>query len=96
MPYGITNEFAGGTKEQYEAVVAKVHPPDGLPDGQTHHYAGPTEDGGWIVIAIWDSKASWQTFRDETLLPTLQEMGDDGLPGPPGGHEFDVEVERTG
>src|SRR5262249_10168242 len=96
MPYGITNKFPGGTKEQYEALVAKGHPPDGLPDGQTHHFAGPTEDDGWLVIGIWDSKASWQRFRDDTLLPVLQDLGDEGLGATPGGDEFDVAIERTG
>jgi len=43
MPYGVVHKFAGGTKEQYEASLAAVHPSDGsLPDGQRFHAAGPT------------------------------------------------------
>ena len=57
MAYGITHKFKGGTKEQYDASVAVVHPPEGLPDGQLHHFAGETSDG-WIVVAIHDSKES--------------------------------------
>ena len=93
MAYGITHNFKGGTKEQYEASVAVVHPPDGLPEGQLHHFAGPTPDG-WFIVAIHDSQESWERFRDETLLPGLQEVGDAGLPGPPEETTFEVEVEE--
>ena len=93
MAYGITHKFKGGTKEQYEASVAVVHPPEGLPDGQIHHFAGETPDG-WFIVAIHDSQESWERFRDETLAPGLQELGDKGLPGPPEETTFEVEVEE--
>src|SRR5437588_10765409 len=67
--FGIIHRFAGGTKEQYEASIARVQPPDGgLPKGQTYHAAGATDDG-WVVVALWDSRESWESFRDETLTP---------------------------
>src|SRR4051794_40398003 len=67
MAYGIVHQFAGGTKEQYEASIAAVHPSDGsLPPGQTFHAAGPSE-GGWTIVAIHDSQEGWERFRDETL-----------------------------
>lgn len=91
MAYVIVNEFDGGTREQYDATTAVVHPPSGLPAGQTHHYAGPSAKG-WVVVAVWESKEIWEKFRDETLLPAFQ--GKEGvLPGPPRTTEFDVEVE---
>jgi hypothetical protein len=93
MAFGITHKFKGGTKEQYDAAVAAVHPPGALPDGQIHHFAGETPDG-WIVVAIHDSKESWERFRDETLLPGLQELGEKGLPGPPEETTFEVTVEE--
>jgi hypothetical protein len=91
MAYVIVNDFDGGTRQQYDAVVEVVHPPDGLPAGQTHHYAGPSPSG-WVVVAVWDSKDVWDKFRDETLLPALEKLGDSGLPGPPKITEFEVEV----
>lgn len=94
MAFGITHKFQGGTREQYDATVAVVHPPGGLPEGQTHHFAGEMPDG-WIVVAIHDSKESWKRFRDEKLLPGLQEVGEKGLPGPPEETTFEVEVEQT-
>ena len=44
MSYGVVDQFKGGTKEQYEASIAAVHPADGgLPTGQLFHAAGPSD-----------------------------------------------------
>ena len=84
MAYAVVHHFAGGTQEQYEASLAAVHPEGGrgLPEGQTFHAAGPSA-GGWSIIAVHDSKESWERFRDGTLMPRMQEGIDGGLPGPP-------------
>jgi len=72
MAYGVVHQFASGTEEQYEASHAAVHPSDGsLPEGQVLHVAGPSADG-WTIVAVHDSKESWERFRDETLMPRLQ------------------------
>ena len=48
--------FDGGTKDQYEAAIAAVHPADGsLPEGQLYHVAGPSADG-WTVVAVHDTQ----------------------------------------
>ena len=73
MAYGIVHFFQDGTKEQYEASLAAVHPgPDQLPDGQIFHAAGPSA-GGWTVMAVHDSKESWERFRDDILMPRMQQ-----------------------
>lgn len=69
----------GGTIEQYETTLAAVHPPDGLPLGQTYHAAGAT-DGGVLIAAVWNSKEDCDRFTSETLMPSLI---DGGLAGPP-------------
>ena len=72
MTYGVVHQFKGGTKDQYEASIAAVHPADGsLPAGQMFHAAGPSADG-WTIVAMHDSKESWETFRDSTLMPRMQ------------------------
>ena len=91
MAYAIVHRFPGGTREQYEAAVAKVHPADGLPDGQVVHVAGRTDDG-WIILAVHESKESWERFRDETLQPGLGDLGDEGFAGPPEETAFEAEV----
>jgi hypothetical protein len=90
MAYGVVHHFKGGTKEQYEASVAAVHPPDGsLPAGQQFHAAGPSADG-WTIVAIHDSRASWETFRDSILMPRMQEGIEGGFAEPPQEAVFDV------
>lgn len=85
MAYVITHFFEGGTEEQYNASLAAAHPSDGLPEGQTYHAAGPTE-GGWLVVAVWDSKESCDRFIEEKLAPNLGKV-EGAFTGPP--------VERT-
>jgi len=55
------------------------------------HIAGPTDDG-WIVIAVHDFKESWERFRDDTLLPGLSDLRDEGFTDPPEDTTYEVEV----
>lgn len=90
MAYGIVHFFAGGTREQYEASLAAVHPSrKTLPKGQVYHAAGPSA-GGWTIIAIHDSKASWERFRDDILMPRLKQGVKGGFATPPQEQVFEV------
>ena len=89
MAFAIVHHFPGGTKENYEASIAAVHPADGLPDGQIFHAAGESP-GGWTIIAVHESKQSWETFRDGILMPRMQAGIEGGFPTPP--QETEVEV----
>jgi len=82
-PYGIVHFFAGGTTDQYDASIAAVHPSDGsLPDGQIFHAAGSSA-GGWTIMAVHESKESWEKFRDGILLPRMQQGIEGGFASPP-------------
>jgi hypothetical protein len=90
MAYGIVHRFPGGTEEQYQASLAAVHPSDGsLPEGQVLHLAGPSAEG-WLIVAIHDSKQSWEQFRDGTLMPRMQAGIDGGFATPPEETAFEV------
>jgi hypothetical protein len=90
MAFGIVHHFPGGTQEQYEASIGAVHPgPDQLPDGQIFHAAGPS-DGGWTIIAVHQSKESWESFRDNILMPRMQAGIDGGFASPPQVTEIDL------
>jgi hypothetical protein len=90
MAYGIVHFFPGGTKEQYEASIAAAHPSrTSLPAGQIFHAAGPSA-GGWTIIAVHDSKQSWEAFRDNVLLPKLKAGVPGGFPTPPQEQAFEV------
>ena len=90
MAYGIVHHFPGGTEEEYEASIAAVPPSrDTLPEGQIFHAAGPS-DGGWTVIAVHDSKESWERFRDDTLMPKMSAGIEGGFSSPPQETAFEV------
>jgi hypothetical protein len=90
MSYAIVHHFIGGTKEQYEAVLAAVHPSrDVLPKGQIFHAAGPSA-GGWTIVAVHESKESWESFRDGTLRPAFQKGIKGGFASAPQESAFEV------
>ena len=90
MAYGIVHHFPGGTKEQYEASIAAVHPNrQTLPKGQIFHAAGPSA-GGWTIVAVHESKQSWEQFRDTILMPRMRQGIKGGFTTPPQETAFEV------
>jgi hypothetical protein len=94
MSYAVVHTFPGGTKEQYEASIAAVHPSGGLPEGQRFHVAGPSA-GGWTIVAVHESQASWERFRDDILMPRMAEGIEGGFTSPPQETTFEVENQET-
>ena len=80
MAYLLTHFWPGGTEGQYRAMLAVVHPPNGLPAGQLYHAAGPSE-GGFLIAAVWDSKDSSDRFVSDTLMASMPVEG--GFQGQP-------------
>lgn len=79
----VVHHFPGGTKAQYETMLTAVHPSKTqLPPGQLYHAAGPSK-GGWTIVAIHDSEASWLRFQDQVLMPALQKGVPGGFTGAP-------------
>ena len=64
----------GMDQRTYEAVQATMGRADGLPDRCSAHYAGPV-DGGWRVVAVWESAESAAEFGRNTLGPALARHG---------------------
>jgi hypothetical protein len=89
MAYAIVHHFPGGTKEQYEKSLAAVHPGGNLPLGQIVHAAGSNR-GGWTIMAIHDSKESWEEFREQVLIPYMKQGLEGGLVGPPEETAFEL------
>lgn len=90
MAYAVIHFFPGGTKDQYEATLSAVHPAKGLPAGQFFHAAGASA-GGWTITAFHDSKASWEAFREGTLMPRMQAGIQGGFASPPQETVFEVD-----
>ena len=90
MAFTIVHHFPGGTKEQYEASIAAVHPGKGkLPAGQIFHTAGASA-GGWTIVAVHDSKQSWEKFRDQILMPEMKKGIVGGFTVPPQETSFET------
>jgi hypothetical protein len=87
MAYLMTHFWPDGTEEQYRTMLSVVHPANGLPDGQVYHAAGPTE-GGFLIVAVWDSKESADRFVNDTLLASMPIEG--GFQGRPEERVADV------
>jgi hypothetical protein len=80
MAFLLTHFWPGGTEDQYRTMLAAVHPPNGLPGGQIYHAAGPT-DGGYLIVAVWDSKESADRFVRDVLMARMPVAG--GFDGHP-------------
>jgi hypothetical protein len=93
VAYLLTHFWPGGTEEQYRTMIGVVHPSNGLPDGQIHHAAGPTE-GGFLISAVWESKDSADRFVSETLLASLPVEG--GFEGQPEERAAEISNLETG
>jgi hypothetical protein len=90
MAYAIIHHFPGGTRQQYEASIAAVHPGKGLlPKGQISHTAGPSS-GGWTIVAVHESREDWEKFRDGVLMPKMKAGISGGFPTPPQETSFEV------
>jgi hypothetical protein len=74
MSVVIVNEMPGGSQDLYEQVTNRVMPGGQLPEGCRDHIAGPI-DGGWRVITVWESEDKFNQFRNERLIPAIQETG---------------------
>jgi hypothetical protein len=74
MAIVVVNEMQGADQQMYDEVNPKVMPGGQLPEGCQAHIAGPME-GGWRVITVWDSEEQFNEFRNETLIPAIQESG---------------------
>jgi hypothetical protein len=68
-----------GSQEIYERVREDL----GLdkPAGGIFHAAGPSPNGGWRVIEVWESEEHGKRFVKERLLPAFEAAG--ASPPPP-------------
>jgi hypothetical protein len=69
-----------GSQEMYEQLRERI----GLdkPAGGMFHVAGPSPDGGWRVIEIWESEEDAKRFLAERLGPAAEAVGAPPPPAP--------------
>jgi hypothetical protein len=68
-----------GSQEIYDSVRERL----GLekPAGGIFHAAGPSPNGGWRVIEVWESEEQAKRFVNERLVPAFEQAG--ASPPPP-------------
>jgi len=86
---GLRIKFAGGTQEQYVAVHDHLDIENRPPRGLIFHSSGPV-DAGWGVLAFWHTRAAFDDFAQQRLMPAVAELGDRAFPAPPDIKEFPV------
>lgn len=81
MPDAVWIEFGSAmSAELYDQVNNRVNPPGAPPAGLIFHSAGPSPDGGWRIIDVWDSRESFDSFFGSTVGPVLAELvGEEAL-----------------
>ena len=89
MAVGIRQKFSGGTQANYDAAHAIMEVDTDPPAGMLVHSAGPV-DGGWGIIDFWESRAHFDAFVQDRLMPRLDSLGDQKFPNPPDVKEFAV------
>jgi hypothetical protein len=69
-----------GSQDVYERLRALI----GLerPAGGIFHLAGPSPDGGWRVIEVWESEEDAKRFYEDRLLPAAEAVGAEAPPPP--------------
>jgi hypothetical protein len=76
-------DFPGVTGQQYDQLCRSINngqPLTTLADFHragyliVSHIAGPTPDGGWRVVDVWESEEALGQFRQK-LLPLLEQAG---------------------
>ena len=74
MAVGVLMEFPGVTREQYDQLVQDLDL-SGPPEGALIHVCGPTSDGGWRTVDVWESQEAFERFVNELLIPRARARG---------------------
>jgi hypothetical protein len=77
MPIAMLVDNPNGSQEIYEKVRAHLGL-ENAPAGGIVHIAGPSPNGGWRVIEVWESMEDAERFRNERLMPAFEAVGFEG------------------
>jgi len=90
MPWVQIQKAAEVGWDDYQRVQQAVG--DDIPEGLIYHAAGEQENGRWQAVSIWESEDHFNRFRDERLLPVVQQVlgGDVSAAGPPPTESFEA------
>jgi len=71
MAVVMIGEVPGLTAEVYNGMLGGLKPTMLAAKGFIAHSGGPSPEGGWRVIEMWDSEADGQAWFDAYVAPNL-------------------------
>jgi hypothetical protein len=74
LAIGIRIKLPGVSQEQFDAAHDQINPDRSSPPGMLFHASGPI-DGGWGVIAFWESRADFDAFLEGRIQPGIAASG---------------------
>jgi hypothetical protein len=76
LAIAIIAELHGATAEFDDQMTQRMGIAENPAPGALARIAGPIE-GGWRIMAVWESQEAWDTFRIQRLEPALKAAGQD-------------------
>jgi hypothetical protein len=77
MPIAYVQEFDAGddrSTTNYDSVKERLNVEADPPEGMIVHTAGFTAEGVFRIFDVWESEEHFGRFRDERLMPIVQEI----------------------
>jgi heme-degrading monooxygenase HmoA len=71
MPVLMIGEVPNLSGELYDSMLEQMKPRLQAAPGFIAHSGGPSPNGGWRVVELWDSEADGQTWFEENVRPNL-------------------------
>ena len=71
MPVLMIGEVPNLTDEIYGSLLERMKPVMQAAPGFIAHSGGPSPNGGWRVVEMWDSEAQAQSWFDVNVKPNL-------------------------
>lgn len=75
MAIGMVFESSEVTADVYDAVLNDMEQQFGVPPARIFHVAGPSENGGWRVVDVWESEEAFDKFAQEQIGPLMAKHG---------------------
>jgi hypothetical protein len=90
MPWVQIQKSTEATWDDYERVQQAVG--EDAPAGLIYHAAGEIEGGRWQSVSIWKAQDDFNRFRDERLMPAVQQVLPAAMAegGPPPSEAFEA------
>jgi hypothetical protein len=73
MPVALLEENPVMTPELYDQVRKRLDLENNPAAGMIFHAAGAGHES-WVAYDVWESRAAWDRFLDERLLPAVKEV----------------------